>query len=80
MNNWSVDITRGVNGYKMSYQVDVEDERGWDWREEYIQDDEVDELKSGEELLWWILGYFSFGGSKHDPERIMIIREKGEKG
>lgn len=75
--NWSVEISRGENGYKCGYWVDTEDDQ-WERKEEYIQDDEVDELKSGEELLWWVLEYFSLGGSKHDPERIRIIREKGE--
>jgi hypothetical protein len=74
--SWSIEITRGENGYKLSYREDVDDERYWVWKEEYIQDDDVDELKSGEELLWWLVEYFSLGGSKHDPERIRIVREK----
>jgi len=35
-------------------------------------------LKSGESLLWAVMEYFGFGGSKHDRERIMVVRKKQE--
>ncbi len=41
-----------------------------------IEDDEEDELKSHERLLNEVMDYFVFGGSKHDTERLRIIREK----
>lgn len=41
-----------------------------------IQSDEIDELKAGEELLWFILDFFNLRGSKHDEERLKVIREK----
>jgi hypothetical protein len=74
--NWSIEITRGENGYKCGFYVEVDDEGGREWKEAYIQDDEIDDLKSGEALLWFIMEYFAFGGSKHDPERLRIVREK----
>lgn len=74
---WSLEITRGQNGYKLKYADEIEED-GISNREEYIQDDDTDELKSGEELLWWVIEYFGFGGSKHDKERLRIIREGGE--
>lgn len=43
-----------------------------------IEDDYKDELKSAEELLWEVLNYFGVFGSKHDPERIRIVREKNK--
>ena len=75
---WKLEISRGENGYKCRYDEEIEDGEVI-YREEYIQDDEGDELKSGEELLWYVLEYFGLGGSKHDPERLRIIREKKEK-
>lgn len=63
---WSVTITRIGNGYTL---------RGTDIND-VIEDNENDELKSHEELLWAIMKHFNFGGSKHSPERIRIIREK----
>ena len=50
------------------------------WFEAYIVDDEADKLKSGEELLWGVMGHFSLGGSKHSPERLRIVREKRDDG
>ena len=76
---WSVEITRGENGYKLGYWEETEDGYEMGWREEYIQDEERDGLKSGEELLWYIINYFSLSGSKHDPERLRIIRENKEE-
>jgi predicted house-cleaning noncanonical NTP pyrophosphatase (MazG superfamily) len=72
---WSITITRGNNGYKLTWEEDAEDGTTLQ-QEEYIEDDELDELKSGEELLWRIMEYFGFGGSKHDPERLRVVREK----
>jgi hypothetical protein len=70
-----VTIERGDNGYLMGFEEEWED--GTPRKIfEVIQDDEVDELKSGEELLWWIMDYFGFGGSKHDAERLRIVRVK----
>ena len=43
-----------------------------------IQDTD-DPLKSTEELLWDITEYFLLGGSKHDAERIRIVREKKDE-
>ena len=65
--NWTLDITRGENGYKLGHWEEIEDGYEMGWREEYIQDDEQDELKSGEELLWRIVEYFGLGGSKSEP-------------
>lgn len=74
--SYTVKVTRGQNGYKLEWR----DEEGPEGRkEDYIQDDDYDELKSGIELLWWIMEFFGLLGSKHDPERIRIIREKKEK-
>ena len=75
--SYKLEITRGDNGYKLRCRDEADDGQKI-WREEYIQDDEGDGLKSGEELLWWIMDYFSFSGSKHDPERIRVVREKQE--
>jgi hypothetical protein len=41
-----------------------------------IREDEMDELKVFEELTWQIWEYFGYYGSKHDPERLRITREK----
>ena len=42
------------------------------------EDSETDELRSHEKLLWDVMEYFNFGGTKHDKERLRIVREKGE--
>ena len=66
-------ITREGNGYVLD---GVSDSGGR--LRTVIEDDEVDELKSGESLLWAVMEYFGFGGSKHDRERIMVVRKKQE--
>lgn len=68
---WDLTITRETNGYVLDgfFNSDVRSK-------EVIEDYEVDELKSGESLLWTVMEYFGFGGSKHDKERIMIVRKK----
>ena len=66
-------ITRESNGYALDGVSDT----GGRTRT-VIEDDEVDELKSGESLLWAVMEYFNFQGSKHDAERIRVVREKQE--
>jgi len=69
---WTCTIERVDNGYKIKY----EGENGPSWH--VIQEDEVDGLKDHEELLFWLMDYFNFGGSKHDPERLRIKREQSD--
>jgi len=64
---WQLLITRVENGY----YIKAPNEQPY-----VIQENEKDELKDHEELLWYIMEYFNFGGSKHDLERLRIIREK----
>ena len=68
--DWKLEIIKGNNGYVLTsspeHLIMV------------IEDDEEDELQSHEDLLWEIMNYFNFGGSKHDPERISITRIKKE--
>jgi hypothetical protein len=82
MEEFSLKIERVNNGYILYMPDYIEDEHGEIVEiinKRIIQDDDVDELKSYEELLWNVMEYFGFGGSKHDLERIRIIREKKEE-
>jgi hypothetical protein len=67
---WDLHIVRAQNGYILTDQ---------DGRDSVIEEDEQDELKAHEHLLWQIMEYFAFEGSRHDKERIRVIREKGDK-
>jgi len=71
---WSLKITRVGNGYELTGSGD-----SFNRAETVIEDSETDELKSHEALLFEVMEYFNFGGSRHDKERIKIIREKGDK-
>jgi hypothetical protein len=64
---WDLHIVRAQNGYILT------DQDGQDF---VIEEDEQDELKAHEHLLWMVIEHFSFGGSKHDPERLRVVREK----
>ena len=67
-------ITKVNNGYILEGWViledGVEEERSW------VLEEEDDELKVHGALLYFIMDYFGFAGSKHDAERIRIVREK----
>jgi len=69
---WSLTITRVHNGYLL------EGSSSSDGTPIKLvkEDDKKDKLKIHERLLWEIIEYFNFGGSKHDKERIQIIRKK----
>ena len=63
------------NGYVLSFH-DPEHECK---RIEVIEESEYDALKAGETLLWWLMDFYGFGGSKHDAERLRIVRLKREE-
>lgn len=65
---WTLTITRLDNGYLLCGKPE-----GQEW---VIEDSESDVLKSHESLLWEIMNYFNFGGSKHDKERLTIKRQE----
>ena len=67
-------INKVENGYILSYEDELNDETKI-VRKIVIQEDESDELKAHEEMLWQVIEYFGFYGSKHDKERIRVIRE-----
>lgn len=72
---WRLEIERVDNGYLLT---GVSNEQGEPIEFEFvIQDDGADELKSHEELLWEVMNYFGFRGSKHQ-NRLIITREANE--
>lgn len=74
--DWGVEITRVGNGYVCRFPATGDTSY---WETEVVADVEDDPLKAGEELLWWIIDYFSLEGSRHDAERLTIRREPGDK-
>lgn len=44
-----------------------------------IEDNDNDELSSGENLLWEIINFFGLMGSRYDEERLSVIRVVGNK-
>lgn len=66
---WQLKITRTDNGYIIEVPNELP---------HVIQENQNDELKEHEELLWCVMEYFNFQGSKHDSERLRIVREKQE--
>jgi len=69
---WSLKILRANNGYILYNDVEYDPPL-------VIEDDESDDLKSHEELLWEVMNCFNFGGSKHDKVRLQVrrIKQKG---
>ena len=74
MEGWTITIEKVGSGYILEVP-EPNDELGKKWVRE---EDDQDELKAIETVLWDILNYFGHGGSKHDDERIRIVREKRE--
>ena len=74
MEGWRITIEKVESGYILDVP-EPDDELGKKW---VRGEDEQDELKAIEAVLWDVLGYFGHSGSKHDAERIRIVREKHE--
>uniref|UniRef100_A0A6M3JP86 Uncharacterized protein n=1 Tax=viral metagenome TaxID=1070528 RepID=A0A6M3JP86_9ZZZZ len=74
---WSLTIERVGNGYILT----TPDHEG-DGPDEWVIEDGdwcgLVNLTSGEALLWEVMDFFNFGGSKHDAQRIRIVREAGD--
>ena len=66
---WSLVITRVDNGYLLE---------GSDGACIVIEEDPDDELREHEQLLFEVRDYFNFQGTKHDKERIQILRQVNE--
>ncbi len=65
---WALTIEAVQNGYHLKgTDLDI-----------VIEKNEEDPLKGDEVLLFEVMEYFNFGGSRHDAQRIHIIREKRE--
>ena len=69
--DWKLEIIRGQNGYILISSPEH--------TAMVIEDSEKDELQVHENLLWEVMDYFNFGGSKHDLERIRITRTKHDE-
>ncbi len=70
----SLRIERVDNGYQL---IDNEYDEGEFTRRWVIQEDDEDDLRAAETLLWEILEWAGAGGSKHDKERLRIVRQPG---
>jgi len=44
-----------------------------------IEEDENDDLKMHERLLWEVIEFFQMQGSRYDKERLTIVRKMGDK-
>lgn len=69
---WELRITRVENGYHLWAPKEDEEEIDREWVLEETEDD----LSVHEKLLWEVMEFFNFQGSKHDKERIRVTREK----
>lgn len=74
MEEWSLKITVVQNGYLLEGQGQTDGEPILF----VIEERDNDELYHHERLLWEIMEYFNFQGTKHDPERIQVTRKKGK--
>jgi len=70
---WCCFIEKAENGYIVSYPNE-EDENNI--IPHVIEEDPKDALKEHEDLHYWLMDFFAHSGSKHDGERLRIIREK----
>jgi len=66
---WSLKIIRVSNGYLLEHS---------DGEKVVVEESLDDNLRDHEQLLFEIRDYFNFQGSKHDMERIQIVRQSNE--
>lgn len=83
LDDWYLKIIRVSDGYileernpEYSYQENPE---AVEYIRSVVADNELDELASGQELLWRVMDYFALRGDRYDKERLQIIRERGDK-
>lgn len=69
--DWGIEITRVENGFLIKDNGEsrtvVEEKAG-------------DELEAAEQLLWHVLEFFNLEGkSRYDRERLVVVRQVGDK-
>jgi len=74
MADWKLEIIKVDNGYLIVIPEENEEGKIVE-RKIVVEEDEEDELSVHEKMLYEIIEHFGFFGSKHDKERIRIVRE-----
>ena len=72
---WELRIRKAENGFILESDID----EGLGVTEMLLEDDENDELKSGESLLWQVIEFFGLRTSRYAKEVLTITREQGDK-
>ena len=74
-NEWKLVIRWALNGYVLEGRFG---DRNFT-ENLVIEENEKDDLEHHQKLLWEVMEYFGFQGSKHDPERLRVTREKKDE-
>jgi hypothetical protein len=77
LSDFGVEITRVQNGFVCRYPQSNEVREYFETT--VFSDDDADEIKSAEELIYWLINYFGIGGSRYDAARLTIERVPGDK-
>jgi hypothetical protein len=72
----TLQITRCDNGFGLEWWEETDEDASN--HVTVIEDDENDKMKSGEEILWFVMNHFDLGGSKFDKKRLTINRVRGD--
>ncbi len=72
---WDLNIRSVSNGFIL---FGKHPETGYPY-EEVIEEKEDDLLAANERVLWAVMEYFAMDGTKHDPERLRVVRKKKGK-
>lgn len=72
---YELTIQRLKNGYLLHTKVGDEHEVESD---SFVIEEEEDPLEAPQDLLWEVMDFFGPFDSKHDPERLVVKREKNE--
>jgi len=75
---FGVEIRRVENGFIVKALMENREMVFEDSMEE-MMGTEDEPLNAIESVLWFIIEYFGYGGSKYSRERLMIIRKRGER-
>ena len=75
LENWDARVERVDNGYVVYLSGDDPNSGSI----AVCENDDDDELKSFESVLWELMEHFGVVGNRHDKERLSIVRVPGDK-
>jgi hypothetical protein len=75
MVQWQMTIDRTDNGYVLTFPTEVSSNGHSFLKRIVVEDNHDDDLASHEDLLYQVMEYFMFLGSKKKATRLIVVRQ-----